>query len=81
MQDKQCTYHQIHSTKKDIPHNKVYLNNKSTESIKILKDEKEKVQVTYNGGSMRILTNHLIDTFKARKVEKYIFPSTIEYSS
>lgn len=61
MQDKQCTYHQIHSTKKDIPNHKVYLNTESTESIKILKDEKEKVQVTYNGGSMRILTNYLID--------------------
>lgn len=39
----------------------MYLNTESTESIKILKDEKEKVQVTYNGGSMRILTNYLID--------------------
>lgn len=58
----------------------MYLNTESTESIKILKDEKEKVQVTYNGGSMRILTNYLI-TFKARKVERYIFPGTIEYNS
>lgn len=43
--------------------------------------KKEKVQVTYNGGFMRIITNYLIDTFKARKVEKYIFCGTIEYNS